>query len=100
MEGGGEGREGGTGVLRDVVNNPLTGTGASTAGGGGAWNRRFVIQEDTIVEMSSHMASGESEMTGGHYESRESDDTTRITSASAPRIVRDSFSVPSLEDEC
>jgi hypothetical protein len=78
--------------VRDMVTNPLTGA-----------SRRFYIQEDTIVEMSSHMASGaESEMTG-RYESRESDETTRrpsAASASVSRIVRDSFSLPSLNDEC
>lgn len=61
-------------------------------------NRRFEVREDTIMELSSHMASGESEMTGYCDNSRESEESSGA--ATMLRITRDSFSVPPLEGEC
>lgn len=61
-------------------------------------NRRFQVREDTIMELSSHMASGESEMTGYCDNSRESEESSRAPTML--RITRDSFSLPPLDDEC
>lgn len=62
-----------------------------------ATGARFAVQQDTIVELSSHVPSGESEMTG-YYDRGESEDSSRVPTMS--RITRDSFSVPTISDEC
>lgn len=57
---------------------------------------RFAVQEDTIVELSSHFHT-ESEMTN-YFDRSESEESSRVPTIS--RITRDSFSVPTFNDEC
>lgn len=57
---------------------------------------RYAVQDDTIVEISSYMQSGESELTSTAY--RESDESTR--GQTITRITRASFATTNQYDEC